>query len=548
MLKFFFGSLFATAAHTIDLQMPKCKNVEIEEASISDLQEHLTSGQFAAVDLAECYLKRIEAVNPYTRSVIEINPDALSIAAGLDSERCDGKVRGPLHGIPFLVKDNMATKDKMQTTAGSSMLIGSTVPGDAHVVSALREAGAVLLGHANLADSEGYSSRGGQSRNPYNLSEQPGGSSSGSAEAVACNMCAFSLGTETDASVISPADRNGVVGIKATVGLISRHGIIPESESLDTVGPFGKTVKDAAVVLDAIVGKDSRDNSTASQQTAPGGSYLGWVSNKDALKGARFGLPSRRIWDAARTKSEVRLEYDTLMKVINRLEEAGAEIIEGADFPSAEEIISPDGWDWDFGSRIGHPEQSEYTVVKTDFYNNIKEYLSTLSCNPNKIRSLEDIVAFNNKYTTTEGGIPGTHPAWVTGQDSFDMSLATKGVKDETYYKALDFIRCKSREEGIDAALSHGGVELDGLLVPIHADGGAAGQVAAKAVGIGDDGVPFSLGIIQTAWKEHLLVKFGSAIEDLVGGRRVPTFLNLEAKNYMYVGVAPGANDRIEEK
>lgn len=215
---------------------------------------------------------------------------------------------------------------------------------------------------------------------------------------------------------------------------------------------------------------------------------------------------------------------------------------------------------------FGRPDQSEFTVVKTDFYNNIRDYLSALVSNPNNIKSLEDIITYNTKHSDVEGGIPGTHPAWPTGQDSFEKSLASKGVKDDAYYKAREYIRQKSRAEGIDAALNSSGEELDGLLVPINADGGVSCQVAAKAgypmisipVGVAENGkirapwgylllgvanktsgVPFGLGIIQTAWKEHLLVKAGSAIGDLVQGRAKPEFLNVNAENFMHVGVDP---------
>jgi amidase len=215
---------------------------------------------------------------------MELNPDAEDIADALDLERVNGRVRSPLHGLPFLVKDNIATKDRMQTTAGSWALIGSVVPRDAHVVRLLREAGALLLGHATLSEwadmrsnqySEGYSARGGQARSPYNATLMPGGSSTGSAGAVAANECVFSLGTETDGSVINPAERAGIVGLKPTVGLTSRAGVVPESEHQDTVGAFGRTVADTAVVLGLITGVDKRDSYTLAQVEEPGRTYNG---------------------------------------------------------------------------------------------------------------------------------------------------------------------------------------------------------------------------------------------------------------------------------
>ncbi|EER41559.1 amidase [Histoplasma capsulatum H143] len=550
----------------IDLRMPTCRGVDIEGLSIPQLQQCLESRKFSVYDLTACYLERIRRINGVLKAVIEINPDALDIAARMDCERNQGKHHGPLHGIPFLVKDTMSTKDKMQTTAGSSVLQGTVVPEDAHVVYLLRRAGAVLLGHANLSEwasmrstyySEGYSSRGGQCRNPYNLAEHPGGSSCGSAVAVASNMCAFSLGTETDGSVsilyshpskvmiegiddhsiqiMVPADRNGIVGIKPTVGLTNGKGVIPESRSLDSVGTFGRTVLDAAIALDGIV-----DSSAIPPCTSI-------VSGKETLRGAQFGLPWKGVWEKASQNEAARKHYQIFEQVIERIRVAGANVIEYTDFPSAEEIIPPGGWDWDYPTKQGHPEQSQFTVVKTEFYNDLKAYLGNLASNPNNINCLDDIVKYNERHAETEGGRPGVHPAWPSGQDSFEMSLDTKGVMDDTYRHAVVYIRRKSREEGIDAALStKDRNQLDGLLVPLQADGGVACQVAAKAgypmitipVGIatGENDIPFGIGMIQTAWREDKLIRYGSAIEDLLALKAKPTFKNIDADNYMYIG------------
>jgi len=544
------------------LRMPRCRGIEIEECSISQLQDYLSKAAFTSTELTRCYLRRIELVNPRVKAVIETNPDALDIAKKLDEERRNGHVRTRLHGIPFIVKDNIATKDKMQTTAGCAALVGTVVPDDARIVTLLREAGAVLLGKANLSEwasmrasyySEAYSSRGGQNRNPYNLAHHPGGSSSGSASSVASNMCAFSIGTETDGSIMFPADRNAVVGIKPTVGLTSTVGVIPESPSIDTVGPFGRSVEDATIVLDIIrerrATSDAHDNRLISTLThdfcsAP---YTSWLSKKDALKGARFGFPWKRVWEVASKCAEKRSEYISLMKLIEQIEKAGAQVIK-VDFPSAEEIIPPSGWDWEFGDGKTGSMLSEFEVVRTEFYHSLRSYLGGLAKNEEKILSLEDVVAYNVQHTAREGGIPGTHPAWPTGQNNFDRCLESKDWPEGTYLKALAYIRRKSREEGIDAALRFDGDNLDGLLVPLQVDGGVACSLAAKAgypmitvpVGVNDIGVPFGMGIIQTAWKEHLLVRYGSAIENLVvGGRRQPKFLNLNADNYTYIGVPP---------
>ncbi|KAI1120298.1 amidase signature domain-containing protein [Nemania abortiva] len=552
------------------LRMPRCRGVDIEELSITQLQSHLDKKSFTSKELVQCYLKRIELVNPYVKAVIETNPDALKIAEELDVERRHSGMRSRIHGIPFLMKDNIATKDKMQTTAGCAALVGTRVPHDAAVVALLRAAGGVLLGKTNLSEwasmrasyySEAYSSRGGQNRNPYNLAEHPGGSSSGPASALAANMCAFGIGTETDGSVMFPADRNAVVGIKPTVGLTSTLGVIPEAPSMDTIGTFGRSVEDATIILDIIADRSSIPKSqvegayeSALAQRDIVKPYISWLANKDALQGAKFGLPSRRVWEAASNSIDYKSEYLALEKLIKQIESAGAEVI-SVDFPSAEEIISPDGWDWEYAAGETGSQLSEFEVVKVEFYRSLAIYLSTLENNKGRMLSLEDIVAYNIKHTDTEGGVPGTHPAWPTGQDNFDRCIESKDDGEAVYSKALKYIRQKSREEGIDAALMHEGSGLDGLLVPVQAEGGVACSVAAKAgypmitipVGVGDDGVPFGMGIIQTAWEENKLVKFGSAIEDLVRRRPRPTFLNFEADNYTYIGNPPKTTAELQD-
>jgi amidase len=543
------------------LQMPRCRGVDIEELSITQLQDHLERSSFTSRELAQCYLKRIEMVNPRIKAVIETNPDVLDIADELDAERKKGGVRSRIHGIPFLVKDNIGTKDKMQTTAGCTALVGTIVPNEATVVTLLRAAGGVLLGKANLSEwasmrasyySEAYSSRGGQNRNPYNLAEHPGGSSSGSASALAANMCAFSIGTETDGSVMFPADRNAVVGIKPTVGLTSTLGVIPESPSLDTVGTFGRSVEDATIILDIIADKSSapRSQTGASEahidQQNELKTYTSWLAKKDALKGVKFGLPLKRVWEAASRNTNHKSEYVALKKLTEQIADAGAQILD-VDFPSAEEIISPDGWDWEYGAGEHGSKLSEFEVVKVEFYQSLSKYLGALQENKEGIFSLEDLVAYNVRHTDKEGGVPGTHLAWPTGQDNFNRCIESKDCDVAVYSKALEYIWRKSREEGIDAAMMHGEEELDGLLVPLQADKGTACSVAAKAgypmitvpVGVNDQGVPFGMGIIQKAWKDHMLIRYGSAIEDLIQHRPRPTFLNFDADNYTYIGSPP---------
>ncbi|EAW07047.1 amidase family protein [Aspergillus clavatus NRRL 1] len=510
--------------------MRPCGGIQLEEASIDDLQRHLSAGRLTSVQLLGCYLDRIFQVDGYLNAILQHNPDAFAIAEALDAERARGKTRGPLHGIPFIVKDNIATKDRMETTAGSWALLGSVVPRDAFVVRQLRKAGALLLGKAALSEwadmrsnnySEGYSARGGQCRSAYNLTVNPGGSSSGSGVAVGANLVPFALGTETDGSVINPAQRNAIVGIKPTVGLTSRDGVIPESLHQDTVGVFGKTVRDATYALDAIYGIDARDNYTSAQRgRTPVGGYAQFVTDRSALKGGVFGLPWESFWRFGDPS-----QISQLLELVELIRAAGATIINGTELPHYRQIVSPDGWDWDYGTRRGHPNESEYTYVKVDFYNNIKSYLSELK-NTN-MRSLEDLIEYNKANFGTEGGYPGIHPAFGSGQDGFEASLATKGVMEETYWQALEFCGRTTREEGIDAALKHGNRTLDGLLVP--PDVAQSIQIAAQAgypvitipAGINEkSGMPYGLAILQTAFAESTLIRYASAIEDLQAARR----------------------------
>ncbi|KAF2728623.1 amidase signature enzyme [Polyplosphaeria fusca] len=513
--------------------MPKCGQVTLEEATIDQLQGYMRNGSLTSVQLLNCYMRRMHQVDEYINSIIELNPDAYDIATALDAEREAGAVRGPLHGIPFLIKDNIATKDQMETTAGSLMLLGSVVPRDAHVVAKLRQAGALLMGKATLSEwadmrsnnySEGYSSRGGQARSPYNLTLNPGGSSSGSALAVAGNVVSFALGTETDGSVINPAERNAIVGIKPTVGLTSRAGVVPECAHQDSVGTFGKTVRDAAYAFDAIFGIDERDNYTLAQEgRTPSGGYLQYLSDRTALKNATFGIPWDSFWVYADEEQQA-----ILGSLIEVIQDAGATIINGTELPNYQAIVAP-FWDWDYGNTRGFPNESEYTVVKVDFYNNIKAYLSELE-NTN-IRSLEDIVAYNYANDGTEGGYPWPNgiPAFYSGQDGFLASLEWKGVMNETYWQALEYCQRSTREEGIDAALANNGRPVDALLVP--PDVGQTYQIAAQAgypvitlpaSTHSETGMPFGLALMGTAWSEGSLLKWASAIEDVQFASNTP--------------------------
>lgn len=411
-------------------------------------------------------------------------------------------------------------------------------------MSRLRDAGAVILGHANMSEwasvrstkySTGYSPRGGQTRNPFDLSKSPFGSSSGSAVAVSANIVPISFGTETDTSIIGPAGVNGIVGIKPTVGLTSRTGVIPISRNIDTVGAFGRTVADAVAGLSGIVGPDEEDLSTSKGPMKDKEAYSKFLATSAALKGAKFGLPWTRCWD-----SVAQPRKDVALRIFEAIENAGAEILR-TEFPCAEDRIAPDGsWDW----KRGGPAQSEFTVVKVDAYNDINAYLSKLSETP--IRTIEDIFAFNTRNAGTEGPDPGDIPAFPSGQDNLQEIVRCGGLKDETYWKALGYIQHQSRAQGIDAALnvnSEGGniAEFDALLLCDRK--GAGQQLAAQAgypiisipIGTDSSGYPVSLSLQHKAWQEGTLIKWASAIEDLVhhiyGWRPTPTYKMHQSKN-----------------
>lgn len=443
----------------------------------------------------------------------------------LDEERKHGKVRGPLHGIPFIVKDNIATKDRMETTAGCWALLGNVVPRDSYVVHRLRKAGALLLGKGTLSEladmrsnnySEGYSARGGQCRSAYNFTVNPGGSSTGPGVAVGANLIPIALGTETDGSVINPAQRNAIVGIKPTVGLTSRAGVIPGSLHQDTIGAFGKTIRDAVYALDAIYGIDIRDNYTLAQKgLTPKDGYAQFLANGDALKGAVFGLPWKSFWVLGDTTQITQLE-----EFLALIKSAGATIVNGTELGHYQDTVPPTGWNWDYGSTRGYANESEYTYVKVDFYNNLRDYLAEV--NNTKIKSVEDLVQYNIDNYGSEGGLPGIHPAFGSGQDGLLASLESKGIMNEAYFQALEYCRRTTREEGIDAALKYKGRTLDGLLVP--PDVAQSIQIAAQAgypaitlpAGTSkESGMPYGLAIINTAFSEPTLIKYASAIEDL---------------------------------
>ncbi len=494
----------------------------LEEATIHDLQAAMASGQVTSQRLTEMYIERIRAIDqsgPMLRSVIEINPDALDIAKALDEERQIRGSRGPLHGIPLLLKDNIATLDKMQTTAGSLALVGSRPPRDAFVAQKLREAGAVLLGKANLSEwanwrsttsSSGWSARGGQTRNPYVLDRTPCGSSSGSAVAIAANLAAASLGSETDGSIICPAASNGLVGIKPTVGLTSRAGVIPISHSQDSIGPFGRTITDAALLLGAITGVDVHDAVT---QESTGKFYNDYTQFLDAegLRGARIGV-ARQTYFGYNSKSDAVAEA-----AIERMRLLGAEIIDPANIPTTEQMAF---------------SNTEMTVLLYEFKANLNAYLATLTETP--VRSLADVIAFNEAHANEE--MP------YFGQELFMKSQATTSLDDPAYLSALAENHRLSRQEGIDAVLNE--YQLDALVMPSggpswcidlitgdHTLGGSE-QAAALAgyplisVPAGFTfGLPLGITFLGSAYSEPTLIKLAYAFEQATKVRKAPRYL-----------------------
>src|SRR5215472_7226860 len=493
----------------------------LQEATIADLAAAMAGGRLTAAALAERYLDRIERLDrrgPSLRSVIEVNPDAADIAGRLDRERRERGPRGPLHGVPVLLKDNLDTHDRMQTTAGSLGLIGEPAPHDATVAARLRQAGAVILGKANLSEwanfrstrsSSGWSGRGGQCRNPYVLDRNPCGSSSGSAAAVSANLCAAALGTETDGSIVCPSSASGVVGIKPTVGLTSRAGVVPVSHNQDTVGPHARTVTDAALVLGALVGVDPRDGATASSAGRFFVDYTQFLRT-DGLVGARIGVARTSGFDKS-PKTDTIIE-----EAITALRDAGATVVDPANIPTQE--------------QLGRP--LETTVLLYDFKNDLNAYLATRTGVP--IRSLADAIAFNQAHAAVE-------LKWF-GQDRFEEAEAKGPLTEPEYVEALQQSHSLSREQGIDAVMDE--FQLDALVAPtsspawvtdlvdgdhhVTASSTPAAQAAYPIVTVPAGfsfGLPVNISFIGRAFSEPTLIRLAFAFEEATRVRRPPQFL-----------------------
>jgi amidase len=511
----------SSVAAMVDLNPPPSKHggFELEEATIANLQAAMKSGKESAVSLTKKYLRRIDEIDkrgPTLRAVIEINPDALTIARALDRERKKKGPRGPMHGIPVLIKDNIGTHDRMMTTAGSLALLGSIPPRDSFVAQRLREAGAVILGKANLSEwanfrgdrsSSGWSARGGQTKNPYAVDRNPSGSSSGSAVAVSANLCVVAVGTETDGSIISPSTLCGIVGIKPTVGLISRSGIIPISKSQDTAGPMARTVTDAAILLGALTGVDPRDEATESSQGKLYQDYTQFL-DVNGLKGARIGV-ARRFFRPNMIAAKV------LETALDKMKSLGATLV-------------------DINDEISRAGSAEGDVLQYEFKDGINTYLASLGPKA-PMKTLQDLIEFNEKNKGLE--MP------FFQQETFLKSQARGPLTDQAYLDALARCRRLSRDEGIDAVMDKN--ELEAIVGPsggpagptdhIYGDrdsGGGSSSPAAVAgypnitVPAGQvQGMPVGISFFGRAWSEPVLLKLAFAFEQAIMARKAPTFL-----------------------
>jgi amidase len=498
------------------------QNVTLEELTITAMQEAMRSGSLNARRLAELYLARIEAMDkrgPAINAMIELNPDALAIADALDRERRAGRTRGPLHGIPIVIKDNIDTADRMRTSAGSLALAESVALRDAHVVRRLREAGAVILGKTNLSEwanfrsthsTSGWSGRGGLTRNPYALDRNACGSSTGSGAAVAANFAAVGVGTETDGSVVCPSSSTGLVGLKPTVGLVSRSGIIPISHSQDTAGPMARTVTDAAILLGAMAGIDSLDPVTlTSRGHVPAESDYTKFLDANGLRGTRIGV-ARKSFGFSDAVDRVMTESIEAMRGL------GATIVDPADLETQ-----------------GKFDDSEFEVLLYEFKADLNAYLAGLAPNV-KPRTLADLIRFNLDHREQE--MP------YFGQKIFEMAEKKGPLTDAAYRKALAKNHRLARAEGIDATMKKH--KLDAVIAPtgspawttdlVNGDHYTGGYSSASAVAGYPhitvpagfvQGLPVGISFFAGPWSEGTLLKFAYAFEQATKARKPPQFL-----------------------
>ncbi|WP_299617324.1 amidase [Pelagibius sp.] len=489
---------------------------EVTESSIAEMRGMIDGGELSARELAEQHLDRIERLDERVNAVIEINPDALESADTADRDLAAGRKAGPLHGIPVMIKDNINTADRMTTTAGSLALLGARPDRDAAVAARLRAAGAVILGKTNLSEwanfrsarsSSGWSSRGGQTRNPYALDRSPGGSSSGSGVAVAAGFCAAAIGTETDGSIVSPASMNSIVGIKPTVGLVSRSGIIPISHSQDTAGPMARSVADAALVLSALAGSDPEDPATHDADRRRAADYTAFL-DKGGLRGARIGC----LTGLAETHEGIAA---ILEANLTALREAGAEVVHRIALPPAEDV-----------------RPAEMLVMTTEFKAGMNRYLAAFGPDTGP-DSLEALMAFNECHRDR---IMPYYP-----QDLFERAQATKGLDDPAYQEARRTCLRLVRDEGLDKVMAE--QRLDALVVPttcapwlidwVNGDNRSGSSAYLAAVSGYPSitvpagyyfGLPIGLSFIAGAYQEGALIRFAYAFEQATQVRVPPRF------------------------
>ena len=499
----------------------RVKPFELDEITIPDLQAGMKSGRFTARSLVEKYSARIEEIDkqgPSVNSVIELNPDALSIADTLDQERKAKGPRGPLHGVPVLIKDNIDTADRMMTTAGSLALVGSKPAKDSFVAQQLRSSGAVILGKTNLSEwanirsshsTSGWSGRGGLTKNPYALDRNPCGSSSGTGAGISANLCALGIGTETDGSIVCPSSSNGLAGIKPTVGLVSRGGIIPISHSQDGAGPMCRTVRDAAILLGALTGLDPQDSATAASQGRSSTDYAQFCA-PNGLKGARVGVARKYFGFSDAVDALMEQSLDVMQK-------QGATLIDPADIET-----------------LGKFDETEILVFMYELKADLNAYLARLGPNT-PVRTLKDIIDFNDRNRHDE--MP------YFGQDLFLKAEAKGPLTEKAYLDALDKNHLLARTEGIDATM--GKHQLDAIVAPtggpawltdlVNGDHVAGGSSNAAAVAGYPNinvtagfisGLPVGISFFGRAWSEPTLIRLAFAFEQATLARQTPRFLS----------------------
>lgn len=494
---------------------------QLNETTLADLQAGMASGRMTARSITQEYLSRIADLDrkgPTLRHVLETNPDALSIADSLDRERKAGKVRGALHGIPILLKDNIDTADRMTTTAGSLALAGSIPLQDASIAARLRAAGAILLGKTNLSEwanfrsthsTSGWSGRGLQAKNPYVLDRNPCGSSSGSGGAVSANLCAAAIGTETDGSIVCPSSANGIVGIKPTLGLVSRAGIIPIAHSQDTAGPMARTVRDAAIVLGVLAGVDPRDPATSVSNERGQRDYTKYL-DPNGLRGARIGVARTKFFGYSDVTDKV------INDAIDAMKAQGAVIVDPANIETA-----------------GKFDDSEFDVLLYEFKTDLNNYLASLGPKA-PVKTMADIIAFNEQHKDQE--MP-----WF-GQEIMIQAQAKGPLTEKKYLDELASNLKMSRTDGIDATMDK--YKLDAIVAPtgspawvtdlVNGDhfSGASSTPAAVAgypninVPAGfSHNLPIGISFFGRPYSEPTLIKLAYAYEQATKHRRAPQFI-----------------------